>query len=358
MKNKLIGIFVCMLLITTVLPVSGTVLMERTSISTLFGNTLYVGGSGPGNYSTIQEAINDAVDGDTVFVYDDSSPYVENLIVDKSISLIGEDKHMTVIDGNENEEGEADVVHIKADGVIVQGFTIQNGSLEGGHQKNHHCGIEIRSDNNIIKDNVITDNYFGTQIGSITSTNRRNWSNYNIIEGNIIINNTKAGIHLMFGCYNNITENNISLNPQGIAFRYDGCNNLVTLNTISLNKEGIFMAQETKTTIQRNTIVDNDLGVEMWYSKKCKVIENNIFNNGKDADIKTSTIDLLRFRQSNTWDSNYWGETIPNRKLITGTCDFVFLNCDFIYSILKHPLYFPLIKVDWNPAQESYDIGV
>jgi len=129
MKKKMIGIFVCMLLILTVLPVSGNVIVERTSISTLLGDTLYVGGSGPGNYSSIQEAIDDASDGDTVFVYDYSSPYVENLIVDKSISLIGEDKHMTVIDGNENEEGEADVIHIKADGVIVQGFTIQNGSL-------------------------------------------------------------------------------------------------------------------------------------------------------------------------------------------------------------------------------------
>ena len=33
------------------------------------GNTLYVGGSGPNNYTSIQSAIDDAVDGDTVFVY-------------------------------------------------------------------------------------------------------------------------------------------------------------------------------------------------------------------------------------------------------------------------------------------------
>lgn len=45
-------IIVCTLLIGTVLPVSGTVTMERTSKSTSFGNTLYVGGSGPGNYTS------------------------------------------------------------------------------------------------------------------------------------------------------------------------------------------------------------------------------------------------------------------------------------------------------------------
>ena len=38
------------------------------------GNTLYVGGSGPGNFSHIQDAIDAASPGDTVFVYDDSSP--------------------------------------------------------------------------------------------------------------------------------------------------------------------------------------------------------------------------------------------------------------------------------------------
>jgi len=51
---------------------------------------LYVGGSVPNNYTTIQSAIDDAVDGDTVFVYDDSSPYREHLLIETSINLLGE----------------------------------------------------------------------------------------------------------------------------------------------------------------------------------------------------------------------------------------------------------------------------
>ena len=98
MKKKIIGILVCMLLISTVvLPVSGTLTVDRTSKPLLYRGTLYVGGSGPGNYSTIQSAINDAVDDDTVFVYDDSSPYNENVVVDKSIELTGEDKNTTIM---------------------------------------------------------------------------------------------------------------------------------------------------------------------------------------------------------------------------------------------------------------------
>jgi hypothetical protein len=58
----------------------------------LNGNTYYVGCLGPGCYDTIQEGINVAEDGDTVYVYDDFAPYYENVIVNKSIYLIGEDK--------------------------------------------------------------------------------------------------------------------------------------------------------------------------------------------------------------------------------------------------------------------------
>ena len=50
-------------------------LKKDMSPSSIFeGNTLYVGGLGPNNYTIIQEAIDNASDGDTIFVYDDSSP--------------------------------------------------------------------------------------------------------------------------------------------------------------------------------------------------------------------------------------------------------------------------------------------
>jgi hypothetical protein len=48
---------------------------------------LYVDGSGLGNYTKIQDAIDDSSDEDTLFVYDDLSPYYENLIIDKQIHL-------------------------------------------------------------------------------------------------------------------------------------------------------------------------------------------------------------------------------------------------------------------------------
>ncbi len=63
------------------------------------GNILYVGGSGPGNYTTIQEAINNATNGDTVFVYNNT--YNENVDTKlKKITLLGEDRDTTIITGS------------------------------------------------------------------------------------------------------------------------------------------------------------------------------------------------------------------------------------------------------------------
>ncbi|RLF43634.1 MAG: hypothetical protein DRN17_05985, partial [Thermoplasmata archaeon] len=83
------------------------------------GNTLYVGGSGPNNYTKIQDAIDDADDGDKIFVY--SGVYTETVTVSESIVLAGEDKYSTVIYGNET------VLKIVCDGVTIQSFSIKCG---------------------------------------------------------------------------------------------------------------------------------------------------------------------------------------------------------------------------------------
>ena len=77
MIRKIIGIFVVTLLIATALPlVSGD--------NTVFLNTIIV----PDDYPTIQKAINNSNDGDTIFVR--AGTYFENLIVDKSIIMTGD----------------------------------------------------------------------------------------------------------------------------------------------------------------------------------------------------------------------------------------------------------------------------
>ena len=74
----------------------GLFILENDTVS-VSATTLYVGGSGSGNYTTIQAAIDNASSGDTVYVY--PGQYDENLIVNKTINLIGANMNSTIING-------------------------------------------------------------------------------------------------------------------------------------------------------------------------------------------------------------------------------------------------------------------
>ena len=78
----------------------GIIAFESEPVQASSGSTLYVGGTGGGNYSTIQAAVNAANPGDTVFVFDDNAPYFEHITINKTINLIGEDRNTTIINGS------------------------------------------------------------------------------------------------------------------------------------------------------------------------------------------------------------------------------------------------------------------
>lgn len=91
----------------------------------------------PDDYSTIQDAIEASIDGDTVYVkrghYD--GPYLQTITINKSISLIGEDAKITTLLLHPNVQGSGfrtgavydyDVaLSIRANDVSISGFTIQ-----------------------------------------------------------------------------------------------------------------------------------------------------------------------------------------------------------------------------------------
>ena len=108
MKTLVAVGFIALILTLSVIPINGIIVVEKhspsnkgiTSTSGSFkGNILYVGGGGPNNFTKIQYAIDNATFGDTVFVY--SGTYYENIEVDRSITLIGENSATTIIDGSD-----------------------------------------------------------------------------------------------------------------------------------------------------------------------------------------------------------------------------------------------------------------
>ena len=204
----------------TITPSSGINTDKESTIvtlKTLDRDTLYVGGTGTGNYSTIQEAIDDASDGDTVFVYNESSPYVENVVVNKSIDLIGEDKDSTVIDSNMIGV----VVNVTVDWVNISGFTIKNCSSV---TSSTFAGIGMRS-------------------------------SYSTITDNNIVSNKRHGIYLEDSNYNTISGNNISKNRYTVTF-VDSEYNIISYNDIECGWNGVKLRENSHfNNISYNQIV-------------------------------------------------------------------------------------------------------
>ncbi|UCF49088.1 MAG: right-handed parallel beta-helix repeat-containing protein [Thermoplasmatales archaeon] len=351
-------------------------------------NTLYVGGSGEGNYTKIQDAIDNASDGDTVYVY--KGTYYENVLIDKSINLIGEASDTTVIDGN----GVGDVVTILVNWVNLSGFTINHSGVK------YNAGIKVKSSNNTICDNIISNNDDAIDIWSC--------SGFNLIINNAIISNN-YGISSYSDIGNDtIIGNNISLNNIGIDIHGGADVNIID-NIVNSNQWGIGLSACHNSTIKNNTILSNNgggIGIDSIWKKEIDIIGNNIqYNKGgiwlylvkyiniKYNNIKNNIIhgieilsgSLISVEINNITNNevgcklDYCGSMLIRKnnfiKNNNHTVFFWLVNItyyanywdDWIGVKIKFPFFqrfpkmirngiTPRIKFDWHPAKEPYDI--
>jgi len=84
---------------------------------------LYVGGNGPGNYTSIQAAVDNASDGDTVYVY--PGIYDEHVLITTPLTLCGEAASTAIIDGG----GSGNDIKITAQDVTITNLTLQHGGI-------------------------------------------------------------------------------------------------------------------------------------------------------------------------------------------------------------------------------------
>ena len=344
-------------------------IIEKSSLSFSSGKTLYVGGTGPDNYTFIRDAVYDANPGDTVFVY--SGTYYETkIIVDVQITIIGEDKNTTIVDSQKIKHP----FFLKAAGIYLTGFKLCNTSDYPPYSvvdvSSNFCiienniifsskggGIEISEGDyhdNIIENNEIFDCEQGVILDSLGFDNlvRNNTihdcpygillgGSNNSVTGNIIKNN-------YFGMYvylleNNEIRNNLVIdNKEGIWIDHDGYNNLITENTIISNDDfGLIMFDTCKKNIiSYNNISYNYFGIYLQFMSRGNNINHNNFLGNK-----ISAFFEINFVYRNKWNNNYWNKPLDKPKLILGGKGFVF------YII-------PWFEIDWHPAKEPYDIGV
>jgi parallel beta-helix repeat protein len=276
----------------------------------------------PDDYSTIQEAINNAVDGDIISVK--ARTYYEHVVVNKTVSLVGEDADTTIIDGNDTGH----VVYVVRSNVNVTGFTVRNsGNI---HWPDLDAGICLNSTTGcVISENRVVDNGFaGISLLS---------SQYNKIAGNNVSDTGWGGIHLMNSSrntvsdnildsngqqlqwggginghagshYNNITDNTILNCVYGMFYHDARCNSICRNNISAISAIGIWLQDtvshnvvaenslinctvgiflegpNTNNTLSGNFVTEAECGVKILNAQNNRVVNNTIVNNRAGTD--------------------------------------------------------------------------
>jgi len=298
---------------------------------TLKEELLTVNNAGPSDFHTIQEAINAANSGDTIGVY--LGTYYENVVVNKTVLLIGENKEMTIVDGNKTGA----VFHvIGINDAFVGRFTVRSGWPYGIYVN--------QSDIAKIKDNIVSNSLYGIQISGSEQAN---------LTGNLVVNNT-YGIQIFYSQgvilrNNTLIENTYNFrvwsyggSPNGTIYDFihdiDSSNMIngkpiyylvnrqnelvpedagyvgiinstnITVENLTLreNGQGILLAYTNDSNVNNVNLINNMDGICLLYSNNNSIYHNNFINNTQQA--------LVHLSPNNIWNDsyplggNYWSD--------------------------------------------------
>jgi parallel beta-helix repeat protein len=290
----------------------------------------------PGAGTPIQTAINSAGDGDAIYVH--AGTYVENVDVNKRLTLIGDGADVVNVTAASSSDH---VFNVTADYVNISGFTMTgtrvwpNAGVYLGDCVGH-CNISNNtvlgnsrgigmhhSSNNVLTNNIVNSNdWYGIYLrysSNNTLTNNTANSNYNIYQGfafgiylhkscnNTLQSNTAnsndIGIYLGYSSDNILQSNTANLNYYG-GIELDQCSNNNTLQESIANSntwKGICLSSSSDDNTLTNNIVNsnNYYGICLEGSSNNTLYRNNLANNTRHNAHDTGT--------NNTWDSSSEG---------------------------------------------------
>jgi parallel beta-helix repeat protein len=171
-------------------------------------------------YRYIQDAIDNATEGDIVYVFE--GVYYEDIVVYKPLTIIGENKTSTVIDGMY----ENCIVYVSANFTYIQNVTVRN---SGGYLSN--AGIKIDSMHNQITNCIVYRTKSGIYINKTHYNMISNCTFYNNGEGIFLQSTLENTINDCYFCHNgiglniknskSITVTGCYAHTNGIAFFFD-----------------------------------------------------------------------------------------------------------------------------------------
>jgi len=319
------------------------------------------------NYDTIQEAIDapETLDGHTILV--DEGIYYEHVVIDKAVSLLGEDKDTTVIDGNYSGK----VVEINSDNVVINGFSIFSHGKEWHDSGLYLIGNNCTISGNKVITNTTQDSFLiqeslpdaETKIkaigpprtyGILLDSSCNNHISDNYVVDRIVwdihdpMSPISYGVGLIFDSNNNSILNNnmLACSAGGLFLEYrsndneirDNClvgdgigvhsyldctNNIMSNNYIEGNNRGICIYGSYNESVINNSLINNDYGIWLEYDGGHLVINNDIVDSSvcginipqtsqgwyntvyHNNFVNDSQQVLIYEKSSNIWDDGY-----------------------------------------------------
>ncbi len=319
----------------------------------------------PGEGTPIQDAIDGAEVGDTIYVH--GGTYAGNLVVRKSLTLVGENRSTTVIDG----DGSADIIRVCVGGCTIRGFTIVGADdceweektlatdevwdIGGGFALTPKQ-IDVDSEKvwlSFTKDGKGYDSRVMSVGDAHTFTDYKNEDVPVILcyvvgvsrgaESNLVqIKYVLFGDFISGADTGVFVEETTGLWPiAGIILDYSD-NNIVTDNEISLCNCGIRLRSSDNNILTANTASDNNCGISLRGSSNNNIYHNNLINN-----TNYNAYD----KHTNQWDSGSAGNYYSDYTGIDNNTDGI--------GDTHHPIpggvsidRFPLMQ-PWTPPQKG-----
>ena len=290
-------------------------------------------------WDTIQEGINDASDGDTIFVY--NGTYYENLTVNKSIIIQGESKEFTIIRVRNK-------ILIYGNNIKISNCKIKYGTIELHESSNNeftNCnfwygiGIDLyeSSNNKFTKNSQFGDVFISLSRGSdnnifsdycmtcdlwLDHSSNNQFSNFARVRSSAIwetsCNNSFSNLtldtnyHYVRGDNNHFS--NCTITDAGFGLCSN--NNTIVNCTFINNNYGLYLDWTYNNTIKNNIFLNNKKGVYSRGSSNNLIYHNDFINNTFQSEDEG---------YDNLWDNgylsggNYWSdykEKYPDAKEI------------------------------------------
>jgi len=238
-------------------------------------------------YCSIQSAIDNAADGDTIIV--GPGIYRESPIINKSLNIIGD----PVIDAHGSEYG----VQIQANYTLVENFTIYNYTKIGIYIHNDSFTLQNVTVNNC----TICNSTYNTGSRGIELNEAKNVS----ISNCHISNNSEIGIYILRSENSKLENNTISNSKYGFKLSTSSKYNSLLNNTLVKNEQGICLLKSSS----RNKLANNNISTS-YYGIYVKTSYNQILNNtllcngGKGIYLESANNNLV---ENNTISGGYYG---------------------------------------------------